>query len=48
MEVRGGERMSSNEDLLEFETSTGEIVKFSDFEIMEMIGEGSFGRVFKV
>jgi p70 ribosomal S6 kinase len=23
-------------------------VKFKDFEILEMIGEGSFGRVFKV
>lgn len=23
-------------------------MKFKDFEILEMIGEGSFGRVFKV
>lgn len=25
----------------------GELVKFKDFEILEIIGEGSFGRVFK-
>jgi hypothetical protein len=25
----------------------GELVKFKDFDILETIGEGSFGRVFK-
>ena len=25
----------------------GELVKFKDFDILEIIGEGSFGRVFK-
>ena len=25
----------------------GKLVKFSDFEITELIGEGSFGRVYK-
>jgi len=24
------------------------MVKFADFEVIELIGEGSFGRVFKV
>ena len=27
---------------------SGEKVKFNDFEILEIIGEGSFGRVFKI
>jgi len=26
----------------------GKLVKFSDFEVLDSIGEGSFGRVFKV
>lgn len=26
----------------------GKLVSFKDFEVIELIGEGSFGRVFKV